>query len=1052
MSRKNELGLIDYVLLVISLTSLVIGIKEMRHIIKALSVFFICGMIWLILQFKRSKKITSWDASFNGAAPYNRDQYKNFRGRDDDIDVLKKKIQLSPVQLGVLYGESGIGKTSLVRAGLIPTLTNEKDVEDSFNCTYISMDGMSTNMESSKEVEEFIRKCTAYECNDLKTPGAAPKGASRDKSILFLDHFEQIYRVLPEEEQKKLVQNLEKTYTKDKNTSVMIILHENFLAWINSIFKKPKSVKRYPLKKFKKEDALQVIGSLENKDAILNHLKDRDGRIHPMDLSLVCSIMTNDKNVLDRHAYMEGGDKQRLWQHYLEAVLKGLHEKKALRILCSLIERGQSISLTLENISKLSGIKEKETCQLVEALVDRKLIRRGALLDNAEKEKYSLAHESLVFPICIKSGNVEAPVIKYTNMVNTRAEIWKKKGKDSKCLLKFRDFYKVRITFRPYLQLSKDDLKKFIRKHYSHFILPWILPPLVVIFALIGWNEISGIIEDTKKVPGYLGVLKDRNMESLADSKNTLREISRESIGLKLELLKGISNNDESNYNDEIMPTIFHTLIGISTENRDEILEDALDRLTPQNASKLSQIFTREHIAPGDRPHYQKKLLDTLEHLKDSKLNKTQMIANQMYIAGALGEIGDKDAVESLKILLLDSTDPEVKSSAAKAIRIIGNKEAIEVLIDISTNWKDINRSYAIGELKNINKKEIVDQLIPLLNEEQDVDVILAVVKLLRKIPDPGAVEPLKTILGKRNSDFVGDQDAKVQVRKETILALGEIGGEDVDKDLSKNVDKYLLELFNDPKNPNNKYKISLITAMGNRRIQDPEFVKTLEDLSKNNATKDKVKKITAVEALGKIANDDTVIHLLKLLKAEKDEIKLYILKALGNKLNEEKQGVVVEALTKLLGNLNSKVKIKIAAIEALGKIGHPDAVQHLVKFLKEQKKDPKDIENDVILCTVKALGQIGSPSVCTLPVISGYYENEADLEKRFRFLQVMMKLDPSNKKFRESMIKEIFNHPLVIYHDLKFPIIKTIEEAASKNFDNNMWSMLEWWEKSRLE
>ncbi|MGR9086004.1 MAG: nSTAND1 domain-containing NTPase [Gammaproteobacteria bacterium] len=58
-----------------------------------------------------------------GLAPYDENGRNYFRGRDEDTEELLRLVRLAP--LAVLYGKSGLGKSSLLRAGLFPRLRQE---------------------------------------------------------------------------------------------------------------------------------------------------------------------------------------------------------------------------------------------------------------------------------------------------------------------------------------------------------------------------------------------------------------------------------------------------------------------------------------------------------------------------------------------------------------------------------------------------------------------------------------------------------------------------------------------------------------------------------------------------------------------------------------------------------------------------------------------------------------------------------------------------------------------------------------------------------------
>lgn len=68
-----------------------------------------------------------------GLAPYDETGQRFFKGRDDDAEELLRLVRLAP--LTALYGKSGLGKSSLLRAGLFPKLR-----EDYYLPVYIRLD------------------------------------------------------------------------------------------------------------------------------------------------------------------------------------------------------------------------------------------------------------------------------------------------------------------------------------------------------------------------------------------------------------------------------------------------------------------------------------------------------------------------------------------------------------------------------------------------------------------------------------------------------------------------------------------------------------------------------------------------------------------------------------------------------------------------------------------------------------------------------------------------------------------------------------------------
>lgn len=60
--------------------------------------------------------------AFLGLSPFQESDRDRFYGREDDTKALVEMTCRASFRFGVLYGDSGAGKTSLVTAGLMPRL------------------------------------------------------------------------------------------------------------------------------------------------------------------------------------------------------------------------------------------------------------------------------------------------------------------------------------------------------------------------------------------------------------------------------------------------------------------------------------------------------------------------------------------------------------------------------------------------------------------------------------------------------------------------------------------------------------------------------------------------------------------------------------------------------------------------------------------------------------------------------------------------------------------------------------------------------------------
>ena len=137
------------------------------------------------LKIAEASEPLSASAALRGLLPF--EEGDELPGRGRDVQDLYTLVSSSAFRFGVLWGESGCGKTSLLRAGLVSRLKNEKYLP-----LYIH--------KPTKDPQEAIRLVLAKELGestkksdkDLKTllKTATPKGK---KIIILFDQFEEFF-------------------------------------------------------------------------------------------------------------------------------------------------------------------------------------------------------------------------------------------------------------------------------------------------------------------------------------------------------------------------------------------------------------------------------------------------------------------------------------------------------------------------------------------------------------------------------------------------------------------------------------------------------------------------------------------------------------------------------------------------------------------------------------------------------------------------------------------------------------------------------------------
>ena len=149
-----------------------------------------------------------------GLSSYTEETRAYFHGRDDEAAELARRVQRK--LLTVLFGQSGLGKTSLLRAGLVPKLRGE-----AYCPIYVRVDYSPESPPPADQIKQAIFKATA-EAGHWTRPGSAVAGESlweflhhrgdllRDSSgrtvlpLLIFDQFEEIFTLAQADDRGRL--------------------------------------------------------------------------------------------------------------------------------------------------------------------------------------------------------------------------------------------------------------------------------------------------------------------------------------------------------------------------------------------------------------------------------------------------------------------------------------------------------------------------------------------------------------------------------------------------------------------------------------------------------------------------------------------------------------------------------------------------------------------------------------------------------------------------------------------------------------------------------
>ena len=124
--------------------------------------------------------------AFRGLLPFQETDRHRFFGRDTDRLALLERITLRDFRFGILYGDSGCGKTSLIQAGLLPGLRDQGYLTvycRSYNepLTALVEDCRRRNLSEARQQES----ATDYLCRTASELGAG--------LVIVCDQFEEFF-------------------------------------------------------------------------------------------------------------------------------------------------------------------------------------------------------------------------------------------------------------------------------------------------------------------------------------------------------------------------------------------------------------------------------------------------------------------------------------------------------------------------------------------------------------------------------------------------------------------------------------------------------------------------------------------------------------------------------------------------------------------------------------------------------------------------------------------------------------------------------------------
>ena len=381
-----------------------------------------------------------------GLASFTEDSRAYFYGRDDEVGELSRRIQRKT--LTVLFGQSGLGKTSILRAGIVPRLRL-----NGYCPVYVRVDYSRDTPSPAEQIKGAIFRAT-QESGQWTQPGVAEAGESlweflhhrddilRDAAgrtlvpLLIFDQFEEIFTLAQSddfgrqraaqfiEDLADLVENrppkaLEARIEQDDSAAerfdfarsdyrILIALREDYLAHLEPLKVAMPSItqNRMRLARMTGEQALAAVvkpgGKLvtqEVAEAIVRFIAGgselRNAEVEPSLLSLICRELNNARIAQGRaeiSADLLAGSHDTILTEFYERALAD--QPPAVKQFIEdelLTDSGFRESLAEERVRKAFATVGASSEALAK-LVDRRILRIEERLDVRRVE---LTHDVL---------------------------------------------------------------------------------------------------------------------------------------------------------------------------------------------------------------------------------------------------------------------------------------------------------------------------------------------------------------------------------------------------------------------------------------------------------------------------------------------------------------------------------------------------------------------------------------------------------------------------------------------------------------------------------
>jgi hypothetical protein len=335
-------------------------------------------------------------------------------GREQDTQEVLKKIGAPQFRCGVLWGETGCGKTSLAQAGLAPALRRQGHlpvVVSAYQNLEVGLSGAiaagvgaprgsPTLVETLSRIRLEPAQLVVVLCDQFEQVFGAHVTRSRQERFLFLNSIAACANDLSLPVRFLLLVRADRLYHLAEFDEL-----DPFKYSQSSHPLSPDN--RYELRWLRQADAERVLSELRDRlkaswppELIRKVVTDlrHDGRIRPVEIQLIASGLYL-RRVSTLSDYEAAGGKESIVSDYLSATLDTLPEpvsaRRVVRALVIPLAPPVRASMPLPDIAREARLPEEAAVRVLNDLIKRRVVRPTG---RTSTQTYELVHDFLAEP------------------------------------------------------------------------------------------------------------------------------------------------------------------------------------------------------------------------------------------------------------------------------------------------------------------------------------------------------------------------------------------------------------------------------------------------------------------------------------------------------------------------------------------------------------------------------------------------------------------------------------------------------------------------------